>query len=116
MPVTSLTASNLGHLRAQNAAVGGTTADTVNFNGAPNSGYTIVIITTGATPGTVSISFARSVDGVLPADVAILDQAGSALAASSTYVLGLGNPNDYGGTVTMKATNAGTKFTVLNIG
>jgi hypothetical protein len=116
MPVTALTASALVHNKAQNVTVGGTTADTVNFNSAPNTGATIVIIQTGATPGTVAVSFARSVDGVTPADVNILDQAGGALAASSTYVLELGGVGDYGNPVTIKATQATTKFTVLNVG
>lgn len=116
MPITALAASALVHNKAQNVTVGGTTADTANFNSAPNIGSTIVIIQTGATAGTVALSFAQGVDGVVPADVNVLDQAGSALAASSTYVLALGNTTAYGNPVTIKATQATTKFTVLHVG
>lgn len=116
MPVTALSAAALVHNKAQNVTVGGTTADTANFNSAPNTGSTIVIIQTGATPGTVAVSFAGTVDGVAPADVNILDQAGAALAASSNYVLALGSLAAYGNPVTIKATQATTKFTVLHVG
>lgn len=115
MPVTALTPIALGHNKAQNVTAGAVVCDVANFNGAPNGGQTIVVITTGATPGTVSAVVGRAVDGFTPADVPILDQAGGALAASSTYVLGLGSIADYGVTVTLKATNASTKFTVLNV-
>lgn len=115
MPVTALTPVALGHNVARDTTVGGVTADTSNFNGAPNNGQTIVVITTGATPGTVSAVVSRTVDGLTLSDVAILDQAGSALGANKTYVLGLGAPADYGTTVTLKATNALTKFTVYNV-
>jgi hypothetical protein len=116
MPLTALTPSALIHNKAQNVTVGGTTADTANFNSAPNIGTTIVIIQTGATAGTVAVSFARGIDGVTPSDVNILDQGGSALANNSNYVLALGNIVDYGNPVTIKATQATTKFTVMNVG
>jgi hypothetical protein len=116
MPLTALTPSALIHNKAQNVTVGGTTADTANFNSAPNTGSTIVIIQTGATAGTVSVAFARGIDGVIPADVPILDQGGGALANNSNYVVALGNTADYGSTVTIKATQATTKFTVMNVG
>lgn len=116
MPVTALSASALVHNKAQDTSVGGTTADTVNFNSAPNTGNTIVIITTGATPGTVAVSFSASLDGVTPSDVNILDQAGAALGANKSYVLQLGSVAVYGNPVTIKATQSTTKFTVLNVG
>lgn len=116
MPVTALTATALVHNKAQDTTVGGTVADTSNFNSCPNIGQTIVIITTGATPGTVAVSFAQGVDGVLPADVSILDQAGSALGANKTYVLALGNTTAYGNPVTIKGSQATTKFTVMHVG
>lgn len=115
MALTALPAASLVHNKAQNAVVGGTAADTVNFNSAPNNGRTIVIIQTGATPGTVAVGFGRTVDGVAPADVNVLDQAGGALAANATYVLLLGSTSDYGSSVTLKASQATTKFTVLSI-
>lgn len=115
MAATAIAATALGHNVARDTTVGGTTVDTSNFNIVPNSGTTVVVITTGATPGTVSIVVSRTVDGLVLSDVSVLNEAAGALGANKTYVLGLGSPADYGTQVTLKATNASTKFTVYAV-
>ncbi len=116
MPITQLTSNGLGHNIAWRAGQGtGTACDVANFNGLPNSGQSIVVINTGATPGTVSIVVTRAVDGRTLSDYSILNDIGGALAATSTYVVGLPNIVDYGTTVTLKATNASTTFAVYSV-
>lgn len=112
MAVTPLTASGVSHNRAFDTSAG-VAADITNFNSFPNNGRTFLIIQTGATPGTVSLVVSRKVDGKTVADVSVLDSAGAALAASKTYIVGIGSAADYGDVVTVKATQATTKFMVF---
>jgi hypothetical protein len=116
MPLTAIASTGLGHNVAWRAGQGtGTACDVANFNAIPNSGQSIVVINTGATPGLVSIVVQRTVDGKTIADYSILNDIGGALAATSTYVVGLPNIVDYGTTVTLKATNASTTFAVYSV-
>lgn len=110
MPATAINAVGLSNNVALEATTIGATADTTNFNSFPNNGRTIVIIITGATPGTVSMVVTGTVDGKTVADVPVLDGAGGALAASKTYIMRVGKPVDYGDIVTIKATNASTRI------
>lgn len=117
MAVTPLTnVVGLGHNVAYDISLNGQTADIVNFNSAPNNGRLALVITTGTTPGTVSVVVTRGVDGKTIADFTVLDSAGAALAASKTYLVGIGSPTDYGDTVTIKATQATTKVLPVQVG
>src|SRR5438309_10726034 len=113
-PLTNLV--GLGHNVAYDLSLNGQLVDIVNFNSVGNNGRLGLLIVTGATPGTVSVSITRSVDGKTVADYTILDSAGAALAGSKPYLVGIGAPSDYGDTVTVKATNALTKFLPIQFG
>jgi len=112
MAVTPVAAVGLGRNRAFDTSLG-VVVDVANFNSFANNGRTFLVIQTGATPGTVSYVVSRKVDGKTVADVNVLDSAGAALAASKTYVVGVGGAADYGDIVTVKATNASTKIMVF---
>jgi hypothetical protein len=88
----------------------GTTADIVNNNTVPNNGRTILVVNTGATPGTVKLSLTATIDSQTVPDVTVLDNLGGALAATKTYVVPLGSIHDYGNAVTVKCTQATTKL------
>jgi|ERR1051326_6512335 hypothetical protein len=113
-PLTNLV--GLGHNVAYDVSLNGQTADTANFNSVGNNGRLALIITTGATPGTVSVVVTRTVDGKVVADYSILDSAGAALGANKTYLVGVGAPSDYGDTLTIKATQATTKILPIQVG
>ena len=113
-PLTNLV--GLGHNVAFDVSVGTQAADTVNFNSVGNNGRLALIITTGATPGTVSVVITRGVDGKAVADYSILNSAGGALAANKTYLVGIGAPSDYGDTLTVKATQATTTILPIQFG
>lgn len=110
MPATAINAVGLSNNVAPDISTLGATADTVNFNSFPNNGRTLVLISTGATPGTVSIVVTGTVDGRTVTDVPVLDGVGGALAANKTYIFRVGKPADYGDVVTIKATNASTRI------
>jgi hypothetical protein len=106
---TPIAATSLKHNVAIDLSVGAT-ADITNGNSVPNNGNTLLVVTTGATPGTVHISYAGSVDGAVPADYNVLDTAGAALAASKTYGIPLGSIAAYGNSVKVTCSQATTKL------
>lgn len=112
MAVTPVAAVGLSRNRAFDTSLG-TLVDITNFNSFANNGRTILVIQTGATPGTVSVVVSRKVDGKTVSDVVILDSAGAALAANKVYLCGVGGAADYGDIVTIKASNALTKVMVF---
>jgi len=114
MAVTPLNAAGISRNKAFDSSTGAA-ADPTNFNSFPNNGKTFLVITTGATPGTVSLAVSRKVDGKSVADVPVLDTAGAALAASKTYIVGIGSAADYGDIVTVKATQNTTKILVFQV-
>lgn len=113
MPAVPVTAVSLSPNVAYDLSLG-TTVDTSQGNSMPNNGRTMVIIQTGATPGTVSETIvAKDVLGRTVATYTILDSAGAALAASKTYLVLLSGSTVLGDTTTLTATNASTKLMVF---
>lgn len=90
--------------------IAGVTADITNGNAVPNNGSTLLLVQTGTTPGTVHIAYVGSVDGAVPTDVNVLDPSGSALAASKSYLIPLGNVSAYGNSVKVTCSQATTKL------
>jgi hypothetical protein len=109
MAATALGSTALTHNVALDLSAG-TTADIVNNNSVPNNGRTILVVNTGATPGTVKLAIVDTPDGQAVPDVNVLDNLGGALAATKTYVVPLGSIKYYGNAVTVKCTQATTKL------
>lgn len=108
MAATALGSTALVHNVAVDLSAG-TVADTANNNTVPNNGRSILIINTGAVPGTVKLAVVGTVDGQAVPDVNILDNTGAALAANKTYVIPLGSVHAYGNAVTVKCSQNTTK-------
>lgn len=106
---TPITATALKHNVALDASAG-VTADITNGNSVPNNGSTLLVVQTGATPGTVHISYVGTVDGATPADLNVLDTGDAPLAASKSYLVPLGSVADYGNQVKVTCSQATTKL------
>lgn len=109
MPATPVVVTSLKRNVAVDS-IAGVTADITNGNAVPNNGSTLLVIQTGATPGTVHVSYAGSVDGAVPTDLNVLDPSGGALVATKTYLVPLGSIAAYGNSVKVTASVATTKI------
>lgn len=95
MPATAVTPNNIDHKVAMVKPTP-VACDNVNGNTVPNGGSTILELTSSA-GGTVTVAFAKSVDGVLPAPLTYT------LTGVQTRIAG-GWPTDaYGTTITFTA-------------
>lgn len=95
---TALTPVTLS--RTAVTALGTPPAGDVTGNTFPNGGSTVLYLECGATPRTITVSFARGVDGAIP------DPREFSLSASFKGFLRIGSVADYGSTVTVTPSHA----------
>jgi hypothetical protein len=95
---TALTPTSLD--RTALVALGAPPAADVTGNTVPNGGSTFLYIENGSTPRTITVAFARGVDGVVP------DAREFNIGANFKGFLRIGSVGDYGSTVTVTASHA----------
>lgn len=95
---TALTATTLSHKTL--TALGTPAACDVTGNTCPNGGLSFLYVENGSTSRTLTVAFARGVDGTIPAALSFT------VGASFKGFLPLGSPADYGSTVTVTGSNA----------
>lgn len=95
---TALTPTTLSHKTL--TPIGTPAACDVAGNTCPNGGRSFLYVENGSTIRTLTVAFARGVDGVIPAALSF------SVAASFKGILPLGPISDYGSTVTVTGANA----------
>lgn len=104
---TALTPVTISRTAA--TALGTPSAGDVAGNTFPNGGSTVLYLECGATPRTITVSFARGVDGVVP------DPREISLAANFKGFLRIGSVGDYGSVVTVTPSHAEVLIKVLQL-
>lgn len=104
---TALTPVALSHKAL--TALGTPTAADVTGNTFPNGGSTFVYLANGATERTVTVAFARGVDGTLPAPRSFT------VAANFIGFLKIGAPSDFGTVATITGSNADLTVKVFQL-
>lgn len=104
---TALTPTSLS--RTALTALGSPTAADVTGNTFPNGGTTFLYIKNGVTSRTLTVAFARGIDGTLPSPRSFT------VGASFEGFLLIGSVSDYGSTVTVVGSHAEVTVKVFQI-